>query len=643
MAIGDDFTINAAKDIRHLSGGTNYTVLELHRWLGDLADDAEASDTDILDISVLTPSARSTDQIVELINGFNIDRATSQFFYDGSILQNSGDSDEKLFAGLVVVGSVFDSDTQIQIVQDGALYDGDAPFWGVELNADLPNNILLRMLVEVTVDGIDRDSKRILVTARERGSTFAEFAVTMGLGNSTAAIFGNEDLNDATADSDVADMGSIVLTEGFAQVDLNNGAGLRDYYEQWDLGTQTINDLVERAKWLSRRGTTSVIHSMDGELFRGITHQIAYDSETSGPFNEDTDERIAWGADFAYISLTDSDIPFTLGEYIEFGGPTGARGRLVGLTDPGGTTGNMVIMVDAGTVTDSDAMFGITSGAIATVSGVPANAADGGGYGALLALDDQGTTGTIWIQVEAGTAPAAGQVMFGNTSGAQAFVNGAPVTRTLSPTFIGASTGSAIIGAYGIVVPDVGDHTDADKFTDLANALQQPPNNVNFDMDGLDSDEDYVLVGPEDSDNPGTFDFLQLLLDTDLTGGTETAVVTSTAIPSDTPATGTLRITLDDGRHRRVPYTSFSASTFVIGSTDFTGINAAAEGNGVMISYIDVAADEPTESFTVVFDVPRALFCRVRDGGGTPIKTFETPATLGAGGGSATAIRTSDA
>jgi len=37
------------------------------------------------------------------------------------------------------------------------------------------------------------------------------------------------------------------------------------------------------------------------------------------------------------------------------------------------------------------------------------------------------------------------------------------------------------------------------------------------------------------------------------------------------------------------------------------------------------------------------LFVRVRDGGASPIKQFETTATLGSNGGSATAIRTSDA
>jgi hypothetical protein len=62
-----------------------------------------------------------------------------------------------------------------------------------------------------------------------------------------------------------------------------------------------------------------------------------------------------------------------------------------------------------------------------------------------------------------------------------------------------------------------------------------------------------------------------------------------------------------------------------------------------MISYIDLEAVAATATFTVVYNASRDLYVRVRDGGVSPIKTFESPATLGSAGGSATAIRTSDA
>jgi hypothetical protein len=52
-------------------------------------------------------------------------------------------------------------------------------------------------------------------------------------------------------------------------------------------------------------------------------------------------------------------------------------------------------------------------------------------------------------------------------------------------------------------------------------------------------------------------------------------------------------------------------------------------------------ADATSEAYTAVYNTDRTLWVRVRDGGVTPIKTFETSATF-TPGGSATAIRTSD-
>ena len=79
MAIGDDFSVAVNGDIRHVSGSTHYTVLELHRWLGDLADDAEATGNDYVDISSATPDERSTDQILQLLGTTNIDDDAAEY------------------------------------------------------------------------------------------------------------------------------------------------------------------------------------------------------------------------------------------------------------------------------------------------------------------------------------------------------------------------------------------------------------------------------------------------------------------------------------------------------------------------------------------------------------------------------------
>jgi hypothetical protein len=137
---------------------------------------------------------------------------------------------------------------------------------------------------------------------------------------------------------------------------------------------------------------------------------------------------------------------------------------------------------------------------------------------------------------------------------------------------------------------------------------------------------------------------------TTLSGGTETAVVCTAAIPTDTPSTGNIRIKLDSGIIKIVPYLSYTSATFTIASTDFSGINtatggAAEAGNSIFVSYIDKLASAAQESFTSVFLASRNLFIRVRDGvvdANGPIKTFETTGVLGTAGGSATAIRTPD-
>ena len=50
MAIGNDFEVQADGDIRHISGSTVYSMLDLHVWLQGLADDANASGDDNVSI-----------------------------------------------------------------------------------------------------------------------------------------------------------------------------------------------------------------------------------------------------------------------------------------------------------------------------------------------------------------------------------------------------------------------------------------------------------------------------------------------------------------------------------------------------------------------------------------------------------------
>lgn len=651
MAIGDDFTVNTSGDIRHASGTTHYTVLELHRWLQDLADDEQASGNDLIDITTFTPSERSTNSIIELLDHsadsgptFNIDDDAAEYFYGGSIKQKGGN---ELYSGLQVLGAVDNVATQLKIIQDNDEYQytptPGSPFWGTQsgggYNGDAAGGVLMRVLIKSRINGADIDQKQIRIQSRHWGNTYDFFKVTLGEGEAVGAIGTTPDAQNDTAQGTVQGWtGGDIPTnvEGWQLIDLNNGSGDKEYYSKWTYNTNAagLKAIWEWGKDITNTGTASTIHSMDGELFLGISHSVVYNNE-SGTFTED--EVITWGTDVTYDTLAGGT--FTVGNYIVFSG--GAAGKVlydngttscrVALEDPTITIANDETMTEYNTSTGST---GVTAAVNVTVT----NNDKYGGEAALLALDDDGATGNLYIQLLTGTAPVTGMPLRGRTSAATADVNGAPSLKTLPKTFLGSYTGT-IIGAYGIGI-DPDDLTSSDSVQPLVGAAETPPNNQTFYVYGLVSGEDRVLLAPRTG---SVIDVAQLTLSASLSGVGEIAVVVTTAIPADTPQTGTIRIQLNSGIYKYQAYTSWTGSTFTIASTDFSGDPATAPKN-VFISYIDKLAGSDTESVALVYDADRNLFGRVRDGGGTPIKTYEAnAATFTATGGSITASRISDA
>lgn len=550
MAIQDDFSIAANGDIRYTGTTANYTVIAFHRWLGDLMDDAAASGNDILDITDATASERSTDNIITLLNGYNIDDTAAQHLYDGSIIQDGGNT---IYDGILVFAA---AGMYLEIVQNGALVTPN--FWTTGLNADAANGISHRFMVKTRTAAADIDGRRLIGQTREFGFTYSEFKINgTSRGNNVMALTYATDLNNQTAIGTVAGWNTITNTEGYRSIDVNNDSTPENYYSEWNKDTFSINQFYERMKWLTRRGSASTIYGLNGALFRGITHEVNLTTPRTGSFS--ASENVSWGA-----------------------GVTAGTGRMVA----------------------------INSAAAGT---------------------------KMWIQLLTGVAPSASVTITGTTSSATATNSGSPVERTLSFPFCGASTGSALIGAYGFGL-EATDLSASDKVFDLTNTQRNPPNYVTFTVSGLVSGEDRVLVGPESG---GTLQTNQFTLNGALTGAAVTSVVVNTAIPTDTPASGTIRVKRNSGIYSRIAYSSYAGSTFTITSTDFSSDNAG-NGNDCYISYIDVLASASSASFTSVYLANRSLFVRVRDGGGSPIKTFETTGVLGSAGGSATAIRTSD-
>lgn len=645
MAIADDFTVAVNGDIRHSANTNHYTVLELHRFLQGLADDADpATADDYVDITSSTPSERSTDNIITLINSYNIDDTAAEYFYAGSITQEGGDV---VYSGLKVLGAVNNSNSQLQIIQDDGYYDTTTPFWGNQsaggYNGDAAGGVLMRVLVKSRDNGADINQKIVRVQARTWGDSYDFFNVTLGQGEAVAAIGTTPDAQNITAISTVQGWagGDIPTnTEGFQQIDINNGNGNKPYYSKWTYNTNSagLKAVWEYIKEITGNNSPEAAapHGRNGELFLGVTHSYAYDGD-AGAFTED--EKVVWGTDITYDALTGGT--FSYGDYVLFKNGTTLVNAGMVLYDNGATLMKVALENATGGTLAND--YTIEEASLGTVTAVInttiTNQDKGGGVGILLAEDASGNK--QYLQLIHGVAPVDNLLLRGITSAATALVFGSVTAQTIPKTFLGSYTGS-LIGAYGIGI-DADDLSSTDTVEPLVGAVQTPPNNVTFSLSGLVTGEDRVLIGKKDTGND--FDWDEMALATALTGAAETAVDVGTAnIPADTPSTGVLRITLNDGRIKRVPYTSHDGDDgFTIGPTDFTGAGAAAITNGVMLAFIDKLAASNPEEFTLQYNASRSLWLRVRDGGATPIKTYESEGTLGSTGGSAVASRISDA
>lgn len=641
MAIGDDFSIAENGDIRYTGTTTNYTVIDFHRWLGDLMDDASATGNDLLDITDATASDRATDNLITLNAPYNIDDTAAEHLYDGSIVQDDGDT---IYDGIVVIAA---AGMPLDIIQNGSIIAND--FWGSGLNADAANGLSHRFMVKVRTGGADIDGRRLVGQTREFGKTYSEFRINgTSRGNNVLALTYTDDLNNATANATVAGWTTIKNnTEGFANLDIGLGDGINEnYYSQWIRAGYTINQFYERMKWISQShnggSNTDVIYGLAGNVFRGVTHQIPIDNGigTWGtPPNQD--EQVSWSGgtgrllavnNTASASATKMWIQLLTGippinNEVITGGTSSANAQCNGsptertISTPfcGQSTGSAIIGAYGfgmypGDLTNLDTFFDLDNNA---AQNPPNNVQFQVGG---LSTDDGGDRILV--------APLGYYFPYqGELSGPF------QVDETLTFTPSGAT-------AYLSELNDLGT-TGYMKVRMLTGSV--PPAGEIFDG-GTSSAHANVAATPVVSEDPR-----QLITTIALTGAAETQAVMTTAIPSDSPTAGSVRIKMDSGIYKRCAYSSFSGNTFTFSTTiDFSGANVTAVDSSAFISYIDKNAVSETESFTVVYSSNRGVFIRVRYGSNTsdaftPIKTFETSGTISSSGGTATAIRTADA
>lgn len=392
--INTDFEIQADGDIRYIgaahaaNGAGYYTVLELHRWLQDLADDAGASGDDFMDISRATPSDKQFDTIITLVNGFNIDDTAAEHLYGGSIIQGSGGT-ESIYDGVQVIAG---AGCHVEIQQNGAIVAND--FWNTTpygasnkgLNPDTANGISARFMVKVRTAGADIDGRRLLLQTREWGKTFSEFKINgTGRGVNVAALTYADDLNNTTASGTVAGWSDVAnLTAGYSAIDVNADSTAEYYYSKWDRGARSINQFYERLKYITRRGSSDTLYGLNGELFRGITHEVTVTAPRTSTIAEGASA--SWTGGTGQVLARDSagtatkvwlqlltGVAPTAGQTITVGGGTVTAGsgtpsleRSLSFPFCGVSTGTAIIGafgfgVEAADLSVSDKLFDLTN------------------------------------------------------------------------------------------------------------------------------------------------------------------------------------------------------------------------------------------------------------------------------------------
>ncbi len=280
------FTFTAEGNIRYSSGSDTFHTHWLNRAIQKLVWDLEISGDDELNLSKPNPSSSAAigsiitlkDHTTNYGVRYNITPVEMQYFFGGSIEQTSVNGNIDRFSGLIVYGSVNNSATELQILQENALLTSH---WGTGKN-QTDSKTLLRILVQTIDDGVTVDGGRVTVKANEWGDTFAAWTVTLGLGEKVASITTLNDPQNTTDLATVQAYSGISLNEGYNLIDVGTD-GDKPYLTNATYGGHDRKALYEYVKSLLVRGSTETVFGINGNLITGgPTFSVTLDAGTGG-------------------------------------------------------------------------------------------------------------------------------------------------------------------------------------------------------------------------------------------------------------------------------------------------------------------------------------------------------------------------
>jgi hypothetical protein len=281
MPIATDFTISATGDIRRQAGASTevYSVLALHQWLQDLADDAAASGGDLLDILAPNPTrldgprdAAVASRLNLLTDGsvaFNLDDTAAQFINFGSVKQQGAFVQ---YSGLKTIGGIV-AGSPIYVVQSGSKL---TKFWA---------DGHIQILVKVKTANAFIDSGNVTAFSRKWGQTYSHFDVGLSAGGeSNAALSTAIDSNILLTEAQAALLSTkVAIAFGDTTQDLGNGNGGKLYKGTITLSNScTLQEAYQYLQYLTRENSAETLNSIPGWRYRVLN--AAYTEIPSAPF-----------------------------------------------------------------------------------------------------------------------------------------------------------------------------------------------------------------------------------------------------------------------------------------------------------------------------------------------------------------------
>ena len=277
MAIGDDFTVGVTGDIRHVSGTAVYSVLDIHQWLQDMADDANTS-TSGDNVSILTSNPSKLDgprsgikpMLLNLLSTYNIDDTAAQFINFGSIQQAGTDT---LYTGLKSIGDPLVAASPMYVVQNNAKL---TKYW--------PNGHI-QIMVKAKNAGSLIDAGNVRVFSRKFGQTYGDFAANLVAGGEQPAAISTA-LTDWTPLSLAAalTLTGVTITAGSVFFDTGDGSGSKEYKGTIALsGGRTISEAAQYCQAICDEASVISISGVPGWRYRALG-AFGYTPNGAAPF-----------------------------------------------------------------------------------------------------------------------------------------------------------------------------------------------------------------------------------------------------------------------------------------------------------------------------------------------------------------------